>query len=305
MEISNISWLTEGSFSVVQFRAEECDTLDYISVNSAVKQGKLEITEVNEGGAVNTILVKNSSEKCVFISEGDLLQGAKQNRVLITSVFLMPQSKFNLPVNCVEQGRWSRRSKNFTPHKHSAPMDVKKNLRNSVSLNLNEERGHYADQMRTWDTVSSTSERYRSASSTEDLLEIMQEKTKQYENKTKNFLPDENANSLVIFYGGEPVDLECYNRRDIYAEYFRKVVLSAYDDYECFYKKEHTPAKGELEYKTLELLDVIQKFEKKLHKGVAAGEEKRFRDDITSGFELVFENRPVHLSVLKEYSKRG
>lgn len=147
MEAAFISEKTVSGFSVVQFRTEGADTLDYISVGKAAETGKVKITEIDEGGRVGTILVQNDSDDCIFIAEGDLLQGAKQNRVVIASVFVTPRSKFHLPVNCVEQGRWRHRSRGFTPHNQSAPTDLKRKMRNTVHNNIIMNRTHIADQM--------------------------------------------------------------------------------------------------------------------------------------------------------------
>lgn len=300
MEAAFISEKTVSGFSVVQFRTEGADTLEYISVGKAAETGKVKITEIDEGGRVGTILVQNDSDDSIFIAEGDLLQGAKQNRVVIASVFITPRLKFNLPVNCVEQGRWRHKSRGFTPHNQSAPTDLKRKLRNTVHNNIIMNRTHIADQMLTWSSVEEKSAYYHMRSGTNDLLEIMEEKRKRDEAELKDLInPGENANGLALFYAGELVQIENFNRGDIYAEYYRKIVLGAYDEYGMFSRKEFTPGKGELEYKTREMFDRIETWEKTLHKSIAAGEEKRFRDEVTSGFELIYDNKLVHLSLLR------
>ena len=49
----------------------------------------------------------------VLFLEGEELVGAKQNRILNTSVLLPARSKIKIPVSCVERGRWAYKSKHF------------------------------------------------------------------------------------------------------------------------------------------------------------------------------------------------
>jgi len=43
------------------------------------------------------------------------LVGAKQNRILNTDVLVPAKSTRDVPVSCVERGRWGYKSRHFTP----------------------------------------------------------------------------------------------------------------------------------------------------------------------------------------------
>ena len=79
---------------------------EYICLGEALKQGVLTVTEVNEGGAVPELKVINRGGKAVLLLDGEELAGAKQNRVLNTTILVKEKSETIIPVSCTEQGRW-------------------------------------------------------------------------------------------------------------------------------------------------------------------------------------------------------
>src|SRR5487761_2775144 len=88
-------------------------SVNYLLSDEAIQAGSVAVEEVSEGGSVPNLLVTNNSDSLVLFLEGEELRGAKQNRVLNTSVLVAAHSKTPIPVSCVEQGRWRYRSKQF------------------------------------------------------------------------------------------------------------------------------------------------------------------------------------------------
>ncbi len=122
MEITINAIQREKELTVLQFSTQAQDTFKYISLSKAIEQNLLEIREVSQAGDVNNLMVFNLAKDYVFIMDGDILEGAKQNRVVNTSVLLAPNSKMILPVSCVEQGRWNFVSDKFKEANYTAPM---------------------------------------------------------------------------------------------------------------------------------------------------------------------------------------
>ena len=57
-------------------------TLDYMTLEG----GHIEVTEVSEGGTVPELKVVNKSPRMVLILDGEELVGAKQNRIVNTTI---------------------------------------------------------------------------------------------------------------------------------------------------------------------------------------------------------------------------
>ena len=64
------------------------------------------VTEINESGSVPELRITNNLDERVLLIDGQELIGAKQNRILNTDVLVSAKKSLNLPVSCVEQGRW-------------------------------------------------------------------------------------------------------------------------------------------------------------------------------------------------------
>jgi hypothetical protein len=87
-----------------------CDPVAaYVTLDEALPRG-LEITETSEAGSVPELFVENPTGDAVLLYDGEELVGAKQNRILNVSVLVGAGAMLEIPVTCVEQGRWSRQS---------------------------------------------------------------------------------------------------------------------------------------------------------------------------------------------------
>lgn len=80
---------------------------DLSLLEDALHAGTLRVEEMNEAGSVPELHIVNEGTLQVLILEGDELIGAKQNRVVNSSVLIATNSELVLPVSCVERGRWS------------------------------------------------------------------------------------------------------------------------------------------------------------------------------------------------------
>lgn len=86
----------------------------YLTLKEAMDENLIEITEVDDSGDVPELKVKNFADLPVLILDGEELVGAKQNRIVNTTMLLTEKFETLIPVSCVEQGRWSYTTKNFT-----------------------------------------------------------------------------------------------------------------------------------------------------------------------------------------------
>jgi hypothetical protein len=77
----------------------------YILLSRAIDSGQAVVEEVSESGSVPNLAVTNKADRPLLIPEGEILCGAKQNRVVNISVLVAAGVKFLVPVSCVEAQR--------------------------------------------------------------------------------------------------------------------------------------------------------------------------------------------------------
>src|SRR5579883_3532224 len=110
--------ISHESISIFPLEAEAQSKVDYVLSDEALGAGTVSVEEVGEAGSVPELVVNNQADNLVLFLEGEELRGAKQNRVLNTSVLVAAKSKIKIPVSCVEQGRWHYRCRQFASGCH-------------------------------------------------------------------------------------------------------------------------------------------------------------------------------------------
>ncbi len=185
--------------------AEEGVTL----LDEALEGGTLRVEELDEGGSVPELRVINGGTMPVLILEGDELIGAKQNRVVNSSVLVAAASELVLPVSCVERGRWSRRSRAFSSGKATPHLSLRHLKSRSVHDSLRRGRGHRSDQGAVWEEVDRLAYLHASPSPTDALQDTragLSERLAAFDTLSEKI--PAGTRGVVVAIGDRPVALE-------------------------------------------------------------------------------------------------
>ena len=116
------------------------------------------ITEISEGGFVPNLRVINETPHHVLLFDGEELKGAKQNRILNTTILIAAGSALDVPVSCTEQGRWSYDTPEFgTSGTSGSVASAKLRRRKSadVAHSLQVHACHMSNQGAVWEEIES------------------------------------------------------------------------------------------------------------------------------------------------------
>lgn len=166
-------------------------------LHDAIASGALTIGEHGGGGAVNSVVAQNTGKTPVLILEGESIVGAMQNRVVTMDVLLAPESKVEVPVGCVEHGRWRSTSKDF----RAADMPLEPSLRRRTVREMSEEGR--LNQGRLWADVADTLERSQLRSSSGDYHEVTTRKRGELEDQLKHMPRAGNQVGMIAFLDGQ------------------------------------------------------------------------------------------------------
>ena len=115
------------------------------------RSGGVHITERGDA-EVPTLHVNNPTDSPVLLVEGETVNGGYQNRVLNVSVLVPAASSIDVPVSCVEQGRWGGGSE-FSRGQTFAPRRVRRQKTSSVSASMRTNGSRRSDQGSVWRSV--------------------------------------------------------------------------------------------------------------------------------------------------------
>jgi len=101
----------------------------YLTLKEALEKRLLTITEVSQSGSVPELKVVNKAKIPVLLLDGEELAGAKQNRVLNTTILLKENSETIIPVSCTEQGRWAYATAAFADNLQFKPSEKIQDVR--------------------------------------------------------------------------------------------------------------------------------------------------------------------------------
>ena len=105
-----INATTIKSLHIAPITSDHASTTDYLTLSDALQKN---LVKLEESSDVSSAYINNLSTKPLFLMNGEILEGAKQNRVINDSAIIPPLSKHEIDVSCVEEGRWSNRYGDF------------------------------------------------------------------------------------------------------------------------------------------------------------------------------------------------
>lgn len=283
------------SLTVFPLFAELNGQLEYLLSDEAIQAGSVTVQEVSEGGSVPDLLVENTGDIRVLFLEGEELVGAKQNRILNTSVLLPAKSKIEIPVSCVEQGRWAYKSKHFGSGGRHSSSKLRHTLKSSVSESLNRGKGHRSDQGKVWEEVGKQQSSLGVSSETVAMADSFEAHQQQIDHYAEQFVYPEGAVGVAVALGDKIVAVDLFDKAATCRKVWRRLLTGVILDAVGLIAE-----KGQITQPAVEeTLNALRNSPWEQVKPVGDGEEYRVKsNDKTQASALAFGDSLVHGSLL-------
>ena len=282
---------------------KEEGTTDYMILDEAIANGYAHVTEINESGTVPELKFRNSSDKRIFMMEGEELVGAKQNRTLNLSILAPAEKEITIPVTCVESGRWRTcASERFDTSDRVHYSRGRRKKMESVSENMVFHNRPEANQSKVWEEISSKELRMESFSPTSSMGSIFEKNKGRISDYVKAFTAVENQAGMLVMVGDDIVGLDLFDNKETLKKLMPKLVRSfALDAIELNTSKKYQPRTEDAE----DLLKKTATANKSMHPAIGDGKNLRLQSEEVIGGALSLDYQMIHLSVFRNDDLSG
>jgi len=201
-----------GPLSVFPLFGDAESAAEYRLSVDGLADGSVTVEEAGAEGVVTELEVENRDAVPSLFLEGEELVGAKQDRVLNTSVLVTPGRRVRVPVSCVEHGRWAYKSHRLMQSGIHSPSMVRHALKSSVSLSLSEGLHPMSNQAEIWDSVARLHAGHDVASHTGAMGATFEKRAEEVEEFRRSLGYVPGARGLVVAVQDDVVSLDAFDR---------------------------------------------------------------------------------------------
>jgi hypothetical protein len=266
----------------------------YVTLKQALEQGALTIIEVGQEGSVPELKVINKEDTAVLLLDGEELIGAKQNRVLNTTILLAAHTETVIPVSCTEHGRWAYRSSTFGDSDVIMASQVRRGKTRTVPDNLKTAGQYRSDQGEVWDNIASMSKKASVDSPTGAMRDVFESRTDELGDYLKAVELKPGQKGLAVCINGSVVGLDVVSLDSAYALLHAKLVKS-YAMEAILEKKKDGEYAASADTARI-FIDAAANSNGTRFKSVGLGWDHRFEAEYLVGSALEWDSQVIHVA---------
>lgn len=260
-------------------------------LDEVLKEGLAEISEAPSQD-VGRIRLDNPSQYRVFLLDGEEIEGALQNRITNTACLIDCRSSIEIPVSCVEQGRWSG-NRLFRSSESCAYPSLRKVLAKTTSSSLRRSKRFSSDQTTIWKEVEKKLTTLKVKSYTSSMHDIYATLSSEIERYTEGADALKGFSGIIGAVGSELIGFDLFGTPTLFNKLSKKLLQSY-----AIEVLDKTQIRGEHSLKEANrFLSRLKRVkETPRFPSIGLGEEIRFEGKAFIGRGLIFDNSLLHLA---------
>jgi hypothetical protein len=224
------------------FFGERAPTVDADLLEEGVRAGVTTVSEINEAGSVQSILVEHRGKFPLLIIDGEQVVGAKQNRVFNASFLVPPGASVVVPVSCVERGRWEYQARphahpgdrhsisEFAPSEVTVTGDLRSRKLARVARSAMTSRRYDADQREVWRDVDEYLAKTKIWSPTSSFHDGFTARADEVDAAMESLHPQQDQAGIAAVAGTRLISLDMFGSPRLYRRAWKKVVRGVLAD---------------------------------------------------------------------------
>jgi hypothetical protein len=274
---------------------------DYLTLDEALPKNLIEVVEIDEGGSVPELKVVSKANKMVLILDGEELVGAKQNRIVNTTILIPAMGTVVIPVSCVEEGRWSYDEERFRSEERIMAPTMRAMKSQQVNYSIRQSGNFRSDQGAIWNEISEKASRLKAESDSMAMAEIYRKERPVINDYLENFAMVDSQIGAIFLINGKVVGMDCFGKTHTFEKTFKKIVESyALDAIDWYNEKTESKIS---KTKVTSFLNTANDAQMETHPSVGLGTDCRLDSEKCTGFALSHEDQVLHLSVFARESE--
>lgn len=281
-----------NNISIIPLKSNSSTKVDILSLKKGLELGLVEVKEC-EPSTVNTIMVTNNAVTPLILVDGDEITGAKQNRIVNTTILIPPKTTMAVSVSCTEHGRW-----HFKGHTKNETIFCSSNYFANSDTRRVKAQNSYNDmdcQAAVWDSISEVESRMDFKSATSALNDSYENIIKDQEECLEHFKVLEGQTGLIAIIDGEIRGVELFANHSMYKDYHEKIIKSYVIDSLNTENIKNNLSDEEIS----KIVNDISNSNIKKDKTNGLGESLKFSNDYGNGSALIYDGEIIHMPYFK------
>jgi hypothetical protein len=195
---------------------------NYLVLDEGMEKHLVQVVEKGEGGDVNHLELRNTSDRPLFLMAGEVVIGGKQDRIIGKNTVVAPKTTEQVPVFCVEHGRWNGRKAEFSSAQALAHTELRK-------------KASFKDQGEVWKEVAAKNAKRKLTNDTDTYRGVTQDHSvvksiASYDKAIRGGLSSvpekEQMIGFVVALDGKVVAIETFGSPSLFRKFQDKLLRS-------------------------------------------------------------------------------